>query len=1220
VFDRKRRFTAFRRFQLVPMYAKYPPPIRLAGRRLFSRALPAVLALVSRKMKHPPATKLRTALYALGAGSLLAVVANAQPNLLVAGDFEGITNPLDGYGRQVSPGVWGSESGSVTGAANGITPFGSQMLQINHSGGGTSAQTNQIVKGPFKAGSVVTFSVRFNSWLTASSIAPFPLQAAVSVGNAVMDSDPNTDNRSGPAVSSALVFLDTDTSTWQTATVTTTLTSDTDYLAAELYIKMNSGAGLGTPLAYADDAVLTVVPPTPGVNWVNWTGNVSEGGVTKYVGQMVVPRTGGGSTTVNVKYTSPGAIAFFQTSNNTDFFAQGPSGSLGRNPARSPYTSAKVPNIPDGGGAVSDKSDIIALDTAGTNRLEFTDASTGLPISIASPVFAYVSLNGNGYGFDQDFDILSFGDGTVRDQGYFGPGTSYKSVATVNGATQYQLLGTGEPHGTLQFRGAFSTVTWQSLSNEYWNGFTVGVTSLAADVPIANAGLDQTVTATSASGAAVQLSGSVSGSTHSPFTFTWTGPFGSVSGQNPTVNLAIGGPYTITLTVTDATGASDTDTVLVTVVTPPAPVITSATSALGVYGSPFSYTITATNSPTSFGAVGTLPAGLTLSGAVISGTPASTGTFNVQVSATNLGGTGTKTLGIAIAKANATVTVNGYTGTYDGGAHGATGSATGVNRDDLSAGLSLGASFTDVPGGTANWSFHDAAGNYNDASGSVAIVITKADATVTVNGYTGTYDGAAHGATGSATGVNRDDLSRGLNFGASFTDAPGGTANWTFTGGTNYNDARGSVAIAISKADATVTVNGYTGVYDGAAHGATGSATGVNRDDLSAGLNLGASFTDAPGGTANWTFAGGTNYNDASGTAAITIDKAPSTTTTVGAGPFTYDGTTHSGGSGTVAGAGTVTGSATVTYSGDQVNAGSYTVTAHYAGDTNHTASDGAAVTITINKASSTTTTVGAGPFTYDGTTHAGGSGTVAGAGTVTGSATVTYFGDQVNAGSYTVTAHYAGDANHTASDGAPVTVVINKANATVVVTPYNVLYDGLAHTATVTSITGVHGETGAAVGAVTLHSTHTYSGTYASDSWSFTGANYNNLAGTITDTITPVIASVAPSTGTLWPPNHQMVAITLHVGTNGDNGVSGYLVTATSSEPDNGLGDGDTPNDIQITGSGTLNPVINLRAERSGNGSGRTYTITVRAIDAAGNLSAPKSTTVFVPKSQGGK
>ena len=130
------------------------------------------------------------------------------------------------------------------------------------------------------------------------------------------------------------------------------------------------------------------------------------------------------------------------------------------------------------------------------------------------------------------------------------------------------------------------------------------------------------------------------------------------------------------------------------------------------------------------------------------------------------------------------------------------------------------------------------------------------------------------------------------------------------------------------------------------------------------------------------------NFNAASNTQSVTIAKATSTTTTVGAGPFVYTGSAQTGGSGTVTGAGTITGSATLTYTGDQINAGTYYVTAHYAGDANHFGSDGAAVAIVINKASSTTTTVGDGPFTYDGTTHTGGSGTVTGAGVITGSAT----------------------------------------------------------------------------------------------------------------------------------------------------------------------------------------------------------------------------------------
>ena len=66
-----------------------------------------------------------------------------------------------------------------------------------------------------------------------------------------------------------------------------------------------------------------------------------------------------------------------------------------------------------------------------------------------------------------------------------------------------------------------------------------------------------------------------------------------------------------------------------------------------------------------------------------------------------------------------------------------------------------------------------------------------------------------------------EDLSSLLSLGSSFTDVPGGTATWSFAGNTNYKSAGGSVAITINQADATIKVNGYSGIYDGNAHGAT---------------------------------------------------------------------------------------------------------------------------------------------------------------------------------------------------------------------------------------------------------------------------------------------------------------------------------------------------------------------------------------------------------------
>jgi len=83
-----------------------------------------------------------------------------------------------------------------------------------------------------------------------------------------------------------------------------------------------------------------------------------------------------------------------------------------------------------------------------------------------------------------------------------------------------------------------------------------------------------------------------------------------------------------------------------------APVISSATTTSGTVGKALSYQITATGTPTSYGATG-LPAGLSVNcgTGLISGTPTSAGTSTVTLSATNAGGTGKATLTVTIAAA-----------------------------------------------------------------------------------------------------------------------------------------------------------------------------------------------------------------------------------------------------------------------------------------------------------------------------------------------------------------------------------------------------------------------------------------------------------------------------------------------------------------------------------------------------------------------------------------
>jgi hypothetical protein len=107
-----------------------------------------------------------------------------------------------------------------------------------------------------------------------------------------------------------------------------------------------------------------------------------------------------------------------------------------------------------------------------------------------------------------------------------------------------------------------------------------------------------------------------------------------------------------TITATNGNG-TDTKTLVFTITTGgAAPVINSALTKTGNVGTALSYTITATNTPTSFGATG-LPAGLTVNTTtgVISGTPTAAATTNSTITATNGSGTDTKTLVFTIGAA-----------------------------------------------------------------------------------------------------------------------------------------------------------------------------------------------------------------------------------------------------------------------------------------------------------------------------------------------------------------------------------------------------------------------------------------------------------------------------------------------------------------------------------------------------------------------------------------
>ena len=108
------------------------------------------------------------------------------------------------------------------------------------------------------------------------------------------------------------------------------------------------------------------------------------------------------------------------------------------------------------------------------------------------------------------------------------------------------------------------------------------------------------------------------------------------------------GTSTVTVTATNASGTSSFT--LTIMINPSAPVITSPLADTGQEKVPYGYTITASEGATQFSASG-LPSGVSLqdpSSGIISGTPTSSGTFNVVLTATNAAGTGTATLVLTI--------------------------------------------------------------------------------------------------------------------------------------------------------------------------------------------------------------------------------------------------------------------------------------------------------------------------------------------------------------------------------------------------------------------------------------------------------------------------------------------------------------------------------------------------------------------------------------------
>ncbi len=302
-------------------------------------------------------------------------------------------------------------------------------------------------------------------------------------------------------------------------------------------------------------------------------------------------------------------------------------------------------------GITLDASGVLWVADAGNRRLQRFDANgnflsvVGNPGQFNTPTWVSFDAAGNYYVCETNTDPQNGAAPDIQNQriSKFSPnGTLLVSWGTL-----------GEAGG--QFKLPFTMAidaAGNAFVSDYYNTriqkFNLNAT-LAASLPQINSRLTANATAgtaflynTFALAQPAPVSFSASGL---PPGYVINATSGAISG-----NTSTSGIYAVTLGATNSVGTGSA-TLNLTVAGPAgSPVITSPTSASSMVGTPFSYSITATNAPTSFTAAGLAP-GLTFNAAtgVISGTPTTPGTYNLTISAGNASGSNTAAVSLSVA-------------------------------------------------------------------------------------------------------------------------------------------------------------------------------------------------------------------------------------------------------------------------------------------------------------------------------------------------------------------------------------------------------------------------------------------------------------------------------------------------------------------------------------------------------------------------------------------
>ena len=255
--------------------------------------------------------------------------------------------------------------------------------------------------------------------------------------------------------------------------------------------------------------------------------------------------------------------------------------------------------------------------------------------------------------------------------------------------------------------------------------------------------------------------------------------------------------------------------------------------------------------------------------------------------------TKTATYTLSVGTAAMTVSATGYTGAYDGQAHGitVTAPAGATVKYGTSAGTyNLNASPTYTNAGSYTVYYEVTKANYTTVTGSAVVNISKASASISyatasvgktfgdvpfTNSLTNTGDGAVTYSS-SNTNVATVNATSGE---VTIVGNGSTTITATVTDGTNYTYAAKTATYTLSVGTAAMTVSatGYTGAYDGQAHGITVTAPAgatVKYGETAGTYNLNASPTYTNAGTYTVYYqVTKTGFDTVTGSATVTITK-----------------------------------------------------------------------------------------------------------------------------------------------------------------------------------------------------------------------------------------------------------------------------------------------------------------------------------------------------------